>query len=493
MTALAEGELELAPGEVHVLIGANGSGKSTLCKIIAGATGPDSGVVELDGAPRHFKAPRDAAAVGISVCYQELSLIPQLSVAQNIFLGREKVVARTFVNSRKLNDDAARLMERFQGVAGENFFPNTLVSDLSADQQQLVEILKTAAEDGRIVIFDEPTSSLDNRQVELFFGLVREMKSAGKAIVFISHRMRELFEIGDRMTVMRNGRTVGTFDAADATEGQIIGMMIGNDIVSSAQSPQEKSPQARSAKTVLQADNLTGRTLNGVSLDLAEGEILGLGGLHGQGQSALLRSLFGADPAADGIIKIDGKVVKVSGPRAAMALGLAYVSGDRGRDGTLSHRPVFENLALARLNKSHATYIDVAAVSDQVLPVAERLKLKYAGLGSPISQLSGGNQQKVVLGRWLAAEPRILLLDDPTKGIDLQTKKDLYALLAELCLGGMSILFYSSDDTELLSVSDRVLVFADGQVVDELAGERLTEFELNQAAFASSASAEATA
>ncbi|HET8729034.1 MAG TPA: sugar ABC transporter ATP-binding protein, partial [Alphaproteobacteria bacterium] len=352
---------------------------------------------------------------------------------------------------------------------------------LSADQRQIVEILKVLAEDPRILIFDEATSSLDNRQVEVFFDIVRTLKRQGRAVIFISHRMDELFAIGDRVTVMRNGETVATLPIAETNKDEVVTHMVGGALASDFA---RKHGGSGNGDAVLSVRGLTGVKLRDVSFDLRRGEILGLGGLHGQGQSELLRSLFGAAPARGGTIAIDGMEVAIAKPADAMARSVAYISGDRGRHGVFPVRPIFENLILATLSRSGGPYVDRGGFIERIMPVARRLKLKFASMASPVAELSGGNQQKVVIGRWLATTPRILLLDDPTKGIDLETKHDLYAIMDELCAEGVSIILYSSEDTELLSNADRILVFNSGRIMRELSGEDANEFELYQAAYA---------
>ncbi|MGL4961630.1 MAG: sugar ABC transporter ATP-binding protein [Inquilinus sp.] len=482
VVALERGDFALRAGEVHVLIGSNGCGKSTLCKIAAGAVGPDAGRLLVDGREAAFASPRAAAAAGIGVFYQELSLVPQLTVAENILLGREpgRGFAGGFVDQGALRRRAEELIARFGDVCGPGFGPDAPAGELSADQRQIVEILKVLAQDARILIFDEATSSLDARQVAVFFDIVRRLKEEGRGIIFISHRMDEIFAIGDRVTVMRNGATVATLAIAGTSRDEILRHMVGAALTADFERPGR--PPA-TGEPILSVRALSNDRLSGVSLELRRGEILGLGGLHGQGQSALLRALFGADLALSGTIEIGGKRAVPRRPADAIRRGIAYVSGDRGRHGVFPVRPIFENLVLASAARTRSPWVDRAGFIARVGPVLRRLKLKFPGFGAPVATLSGGNQQKVVIGRWLAAGPGILLLDDPTKGIDVETKHDLYRIMADLCAEGVGIILYSSEDEELLGNADRVLVFNGGRIVTELAGDRLTEFELYRAAY----------
>jgi ribose transport system ATP-binding protein len=316
--------------------------------------------------------------------------------------------------------------------------------------------------------------------VAVFFDIVRRLKQEGRGIIFISHRMDEIFAIGDRVTVMRNGATVATLAIAATSRDEILRHMVGAALTGDFERPNR--PPA-TGEPILSVRALGNDRLGGVTLQLRRGEILGLGGLHGQGQAALLRALFGADPAQSGTVEIGGRPAALRRPADAIRRGIAYVSGDRGRHGVFPVRPIFENLVLASAARKRSPWVDRAGFIARVGPVLQRLKLKFAGFAAPVSTLSGGNQQKVVIGRWLAAGPGILLLDDPTKGIDVETKHDLYRIMADLCAEGVGIILYSSEDEELLGNADRVLVFNGGRIVTELAGDRLTEFELYRAAY----------
>ena len=482
--ALAGADLELHAGEVHALIGSNGCGKSTLCKIIAGSVGPDAGSIVIDGRPAVFGSPREGTQAGIGVFYQELSLIPQMTVAENIFLGREPRTRSGLVDRLALQADAAQALATFRAALGADVYPDALVSSLSADQAQIVEILKVLAEQPRILILDEATAALDRDQVNVVFERVRALKAQGRSIVFITHRMDEVFEIADRVTVMRNGETVLSRPTAELTRDELVTAMVGAAGAERARPHRRR----RAEEVVLEVDDLHAGKVAGVSFRLKRGEILGLGGLHGQGQSEVLRALFGALPPKRGAIRLRGQRIDPRGPRAALRRSIAYVSGDRARFGVMAIRPIFENLVLSLLARRRRAFVARRGLESEVKPFIERLKLKFSSLHTPVSELSGGNQQKVVIARWLATQPQVLLLDDPTKGIDIQTKDDLYGTMDDLCAQGIAIVLHSSDDEELLSVADRVLVFNGGRVVAELEGEQRTRFELYRAAY----SAEAT-
>jgi ribose transport system ATP-binding protein len=472
---------------VHALIGSNGCGKSTLCKIIAGSVAADAGQITLGDRAVEFSGPRAAAAAGIGVFYQELSLIPDMTVAENIFLGREPRTAAGWVDHARLREKATTALAAFRDVLGSGVDTDARVADLSADQGQLVEFLKVLAAEPRVIILDEATAALDRNQVAAVFDRVRRLKSEGRAVIFITHRMDEVFDVADRVTVMRNGTTVLTTPIAATTRDALVAAMVGESIAGAARVRQH----VPSTEPALETQGLGTAKLDGVSLALRRGEILGLGGLHGQGQSDLLRALFGAVPIRRGTVRIEGKPVAPGGPRSAMRRSIAYVSGDRARFGVLAIRPIFENLVISLLARDRRLTVPRARLEGAIAPFVERLKLKFSSLRAAVSELSGGNQQKVVIGRWLATRPSVLLLDDPTKGIDIQTKEDLYATMDELCAQGVSIILHSSDDEELLAVADRVLVFNGGRVVAELSGEQRTRTALYHAAYATAQSGDA--
>ena len=476
--ALVNGRLTVQPGEIHALIGANGCGKSTLSKIIAGAYAPSSGTLTRLGQPVTFASPRAAEQAGVALFYQELSLIPKMTVEANIFLGREPRTRAGFVDRETMRAETVALLSMFPDESAL-IRPDARVADLTAGQRQIVEILKVYAKSPSIVIMDEATAALDARQVSVFFDILKKKRDEGVSTIFISHRMDEVFTICDHVTVMRNGETVAETAIADTSESEVVRMMIGE--VHSAQKRPGKSAEA--AEPLLKVDALVGKGINGVSLSVAPGEIVGLGGLQSQGQSALLRTLFGASPVVSGAVSYRGAPVRLRKPVDAVSRGIAYVSGDRGADAVLPGRSIFENLAAATMVSEKRKLVRAHTLRPRLAEVASTFKSKYGKLSDAIGTLSGGNQQKIFIARWLATNPRLMLLDDPTKGIDLGAKADLFALIRKLADEGMSVLLYSSEEEELLDNCDRIVVLNDGKVVTELTGAAMDSYHLTRAAY----------
>ena len=470
VTALADGSLDVRSGEVLALMGANGSGKSTLGKIVTGAVVPDSGTVLLDGEEVGFSSPQAARKAGISAVYQELSLVPDMTVAENVWLANEPV-ALGRVLRRERKERTALLLSLFEGALGPSVGPDSFVSDLSPSDRQIVEILKALSREPRVMILDEATASLGARQVERLFELVAEWKGRGMALIFVSHRMEEIFQIADRATVLRSGETVGTANLKETSEEELVGLMIEGGV---AERRIEHPPEAAVEENVLlEAEDLRSSVLGGVSLTLREGEIVGLGGLQGQGQSDLLLALFGAVPHSGGV-RLAGEEVRFSHPRQAMRRGLAFVPGDRGGEGLLPIRSIMENLLLPSWSR-YGTVLNVRRARQDSEEASRDLGIRMGSLDDPVSSLSGGNAQKVVLGKWLLRDPKVLLLDDPTKGVDVGAKGEFYKILSELREKGVAILLHSSDDEELLGLCDRVLVMRDGVVRRELSGADLNK------------------
>ncbi|HXV31739.1 MAG TPA: sugar ABC transporter ATP-binding protein [Sinorhizobium sp.] len=480
--ALRRGDLEVMAGEVHVLMGSNGSGKSTLCKIIAGSVRPDDGKILVDDTPVTITGPRSARARGIGIFYQELSLAAHRSVEENICLAALPAKAG-FVDRPALKERAARYIALFEGVSGEGFSADALVGNLRPDQRQLVEIMKALSSEAPLLIFDEPTSALDRAQVERFFEILGDLKRRGRGIIFISHRMDEIRAIGDRVTIIRDGETITTLNLGETDAATVIRLMVGG--AGDMPASQSSAPAAVNAKdgAALTVRNLSGAGFRNVSFEVGRGEILGFGGLHGQGQSALLRAIFGAGSISSGEILIGNHRFDARSPRHAIRRGCAYVSGDRGRDGVISGRPIIENVTPIHYLRDRLMLARPSKLRDRVMPALESMHTKFASLFDPISALSGGNQQKVIIARWLVDRPDVLLLDDPTKGIDLSAKADLFALIRQLAAEGLGILLYSSEDAELLGNANRILVFNGGSVSRELTGTERTRYNLYQAAY----------
>jgi ribose transport system ATP-binding protein len=483
VVALADGSLDVESGEVVALMGANGSGKSTLGKIITGAVVPDGGRLLLDGEEVRFSSPQAARRAGISAVYQELSLVPDMTVAENMWLANEPV-ALGRVRRKERMERTARLLTLFEDALGPSVGPDSLVSDLSPSDRQIVEILKALSREPRVMILDEATASLGARQVERLFELVGEWKARGMAVIFISHRMEEIFQIADRATVLRSGRTVGAADVKETSEGELIGLMIEGGVAE--RSIEHPAESAGEKTALLETEDLRSAVLNGASLQLWEGEILGLGGLQGQGQSDLLLALFGAVPYS-GTVRLAGEEVHFSHPRKAMRKGLAFVPGDRGGEGLLPIRSILENLLLPSWSR-YGAFLNMRRARNDSEEVSQGLRLKMGSLDHPVSSLSGGNAQKVVLGKWLMRDPKVLLLDDPTKGVDVGAKGEFYKILSDLRQRGVAILLHSSDDEELLGLCDRVLVMRDGAVWRELSGGDLNKSALVSASVGAASS-----
>jgi ribose transport system ATP-binding protein len=469
--ALTDGNLEVNAAEVVALLGANGSGKSTLSKIITGVVAPSRGELNVQGETVTFVSPYAAKKKGITAVYQELSLVPDMTVAENIVLGHEPSTLGQ-VRHRDMRKNTESLLGLFKETLSNNVTPDTPVSELSPSERQIVEILKALSLQPKMLILDEATASLDSKQVDKLFELVKTWKAQNMALVFVSHRMEEIFRIADRAVVLRNGKTVGNVLIKETNERELVKMMIGDVATPHG----NKTPLSRRSEARLKVSGLKTRMVKGVSLNVQAGELLGLGGLQGQGQEELLLALFGAIPSS-GSITFLGQAVNFKNPRQAMKQGIAYVPGDRGRQGLLMIRSILENLHLPSwLN--YGFPIRQSRARSDALQAAQNLSLKMASLDAPVSSLSGGNAQKVVIGKWLLRQPKLLLLNDPTKGVDVGSKAEFYSLLERLQNAGASIILYSSDDEELLGLCNRVLVLQDGRITAELQADTLTKEHL---------------
>ena len=474
--ALEGADLSVRAGRVHAILGENGAGKSTLIKIMTGVVAPDEGHMLMDGAAVSLRSPADAARHGIACVFQELSLIPDLSVADNILIANPP---KRF----GLIDGAAqrRIAEEALARAGaEDIHPRAMVRDLPLSRRQMVEIAKALVGRPRILILDEATSALTASDVTRVFSVLKRLKAEGLAILYISHRMHEIAELADECTVFRNGQKVASYEAGTRTDNEVIEMMIGREYhnVFPPKPARGSTPMA----PVLECRNLgwTDR-LKDISFSAGKGEVIGLGGLDGQGQRELLLALFGVLRGMTGSVMVDGKPVALSGPTAARAggVGMALIPEDRKTEGLMLPMTVRENLSFASLDHlSNAGVIDRPLEEKRIDEMVKLLAIKTAGIDIPVGALSGGNQQKVVIAKWLMREPRIILLNDPTRGIDVGTKQEIYQLLRRLADAGAAIVFYSTDYDELIGCCDRVLVLYDGRVVKELEGEGLTEHAL---------------
>jgi rhamnose transport system ATP-binding protein len=476
--ALKGVSFDLCPGEVHALLGENGAGKSTLIKIITGAHQPDSGKIEIDGRPILRLTPGSAHACGIAAIYQQPALFPDLSVAENIALALEKPSPLHPIHWRARRARAGELLDRI----GADIDPSLEVRHLSMPEQQLVEIARAVGAGARILILDEPTASLTRKEVELLYAVIRDLRSRGVGMIYISHRLEEIFAIADRVTVLRDGESVGTNQIDSINEAQLIRMMVGRE-VSTIYPPRESySPLPirwgegegeANLSIALTVRNLSCRAANitNVSFELRSGEILGLAGLVGAGRTELARILFGITPADSGEILVDDKPVRIGTPRDAVEIGIAYVPEDRRRHGVILEMPVAANITMSILPEVFpGTWLRFSAERSVSQGFVRDLGIKTSSVDAPAATLSGGNQQKVALARWLAAKPKILILDEPTQGVDVGAKSEIHKLIRRLAAQGLAVLMISSDLPEILGMSDRIGVMRGGSIVSMLPG-----------------------
>jgi ribose transport system ATP-binding protein len=471
--ALEKAELAVYPGRIHAILGENGAGKSTLIKIMAGVVAPDEGRMTMQGEEVAFASPAAANKAGIVCIFQELSLVPDLSVADNIVISDPP--KRFGMIDRKAQ---RRIAEEALARAGAgDIHPSALVKDLPLSRRQMVEIAKALARKPRILILDEATSALTAADVSKVFAVLKRLRSEGLALLYISHRMHEIAQLADECTVFRNGRNVATYEAGSKTDAEVVGLMIGREYHHVF--PPRRQKPADSRPPVLECRNLgwTDR-LRDISFGVKAGEVVGLGGLDGQGQRELLLAFFGVLRGVSGQVLVDGKSVTIASPAVARSerIGMALIPEDRKTEGLMLPMTVRANLSFATLNRlTRMGVIDRAAEQRLVDEMVQLLGIKTAGLDIPVGSLSGGNQQKVVIAKWLMRKPRIVLLNDPTRGIDVGTKQEMYQLLRRLADADAAILFYSTDYDELIGCCDRVLVLYDGAVRRELVGAEITE------------------
>ncbi|OQM74344.1 sugar ABC transporter ATP-binding protein [Manganibacter manganicus] len=475
--ALEKADLSVNAGSIHAILGENGAGKSTLIKILSGVVGPDEGRILLDGREVTFASPAAANQAGIVCVFQELSLVPELSVADNI------VISDPPQRFGMIDHKAQRRIaeEALARAGAADIHPRALVKDLPLSRRQIVEIAKALARKPRILILDEATSALTAADVAKVFDVCKRLRSEGLALLYISHRMNEIRELADECTVFRNGHNVASYRAGTRSDDEVIEMMIGRQYSHVFPAKPDSGSASKSAP-VLEARSLSwaGR-LHDISLTLHPGEVVGLGGLDGQGQRELLLAFFGVLRGLGGQVLIDGKTVSIDSPAAARAagIGMALIPEDRKTEGLMLPMTVRENLSFASLDRiTKAGIVDRDQEQELIDDMVRLLAIKTAGLDIPVGALSGGNQQKVVIAKWLMRQPRIILLNDPTRGIDVGTKQEIYQLLRKLADTGAAILFYSTDYDELIGCCDRVLVLYDGAVRRELVGAEITEHAL---------------
>ncbi|HVJ43314.1 MAG TPA: sugar ABC transporter ATP-binding protein [Dongiaceae bacterium] len=469
--ALQQVELALHPGRVTALIGENGAGKSTLVKILTGIYQPDEGEIELDGAARRIGTAAEAQAAGITAIHQETVLFDDLSVAENIFLGHTPRTRWGLVDWQAMNRRTAEILQRI-GVAID---PAARLRDLSIAQRHLVAIARALSIEARIVIMDEPTAALSHKEVEDLFAIIAHLKASGTAILFISHKFEEVFRIADDYTVFRDGRAVGAGSIADIDQGELVRLMVGRNV--DHVFPKQ---QVAIGPVVLAVENYNHPTeFADISFDLRKGEILGLYGLIGAGRSEVMQSIFGITRPGSGMIVIDGRRLAPRSPNEAISAGIVYVPEERGRHGAVLPLPIAENIALPSLKRlSRAGFLRPRAEFDLARRYAERLDLRAASLSQTVGTLSGGNQQKVVIGKWLATAPKVIILDEPTKGVDIGSKAAIHAFMSELAAEGLAIIMVSSEIPEILGMSDRVLVMREGRIAGHFERAGLTPEDL---------------
>jgi ribose transport system ATP-binding protein len=473
VVALDGASLQVMPGEVHAVIGQNGAGKSTLMKILNGVYRRDAGSILLQGTPVDFHGPQEAQNAGVSTIYQEINLVPYRSVAENVFMGREPTRWR-LLDAARMNREASEILVRL-GVQVDVRQP---LSTLNLALQQMVAIARAISTNARIVIMDEPTSSLDEQEVAVLFDVIRGLKRDGIAVIYISHRLDELFEICDTVTVMRDGRTIETRPMAGATRVELVARMLGKEIGEVRRSGATgfgERAQPVTGATLLDARDLTNDDLHGADVTVRAGEIVGLAGLLGSGRSEVARAIFGAD-AVDGTVQVKGQTVHWNSPQDAIRAGIGFLAEDRKADGIIPYMSVRENLTLAALPVlSRAGVVDTSEQRAIVDRFIERLGIKTSGPEQPIRELSGGNQQKVLLARWLCLNPDLLLLDEPTRGIDVGAKAEIQRLIDELSADGLGVLLISSELEEISEGADRVVVLREGHTVAEFSHEQASQ------------------
>lgn len=472
VVALDDVTFRLKRGSVHALMGENGAGKSTLMKILAGIYHPDKGTVRLKGVDIRLESPLDALENGIAMIHQELNLMAPMTVAENIWIRREPLTRLGFVDHKEMNRKTAELFSRLN----ISIHPQTKVGELSVANRQMVEIAKAVSYESDVLIMDEPTSALTEREVEHLFQIIRGLRDQGIGIVYITHKMSELFEIADEFSVFRDGKYIGTHASTDVTRDDIIRMMVGREITQMF--PKE---DVALGEVVLSVKNLT---LNGVfrdvSFDVRAGEILGVAGLVGSGRSNVAETIFGVTPASSGTIEIDGKPVDVFSPTEAIRHRMAFLTEDRKETGCLLILNVLENMQLAVLQDRFVKngFVEQSTLSAECEDMCRKLRVKTPNMNERIENLSGGNQQKVLIGRWMLTNPRILILDEPTRGIDVGAKAEIHRLVTEMAKTGVAVIMISSEMPEVLGMSDRIMVMHEGRVTGFLDRAEATQIKV---------------
>lgn len=462
--ALKDVQLHIRPGEVHALLGENGAGKSTLMKCIIGLHQQDEGSITFEGKPYSVRGPVEALNAGISMIHQELNPEPHLSIAESIFLKRENTRG-IFLNKRAQNERAEEILQKFD-------FPHparTLMKELTLAQMQMVEIIKAVSCNARMIIMDEPTSSLDSEETAHLFRTIRELKEKGVAIIYISHRMEEIFEICDRVSVFRDGTYIGEREMEGVTRNELISMMVGRKV-------ENVFPKAECeiGDVVFRVEGLSGKGFKNITFEVKKGEILGISGLVGSGRSETMRGIFGMDPITGGKMYLDGREIKIHKPSQAIEAGICMVNEDRKNYGLSLHRSIRENMALPTLPiKQKALLLNKKKEEKDCVDMGKMLTLKAASIEHDAFSLSGGNQQKVVLAKWLLADPKVLILDEPTRGVDVGAKSEIHSLMCEFAARGMAVIMISSELPEVMGMSDRILIYHEGRINGEVSRQEI--------------------
>jgi ribose transport system ATP-binding protein len=471
IVALRGVDLDIRAGEVHALMGENGAGKSTLAKIIAGVQTADAGTIEWTGKPVSFRTTQEARAAGIAIVLQELNLIPDLSVAENIFLTHpDSYAGGLFLRRREIN---RRAFELFARLGWEHpVDPARKVSELSVAEQQMVEILRALSWEAQLYILDEPTATLSSHEVDVLFGMIRRLKQQGVSFLLVTHRLEEVFVLSDRITVYRDGANSGAFQTDKTTEQELIRAMVGRDLGDFFGVRTRSDP----GEPILTVTNLCrGQRLRNCSITVRRGEVVGIAGLVGAGRTELIRAIFGADKADRGEVQLRGRAGLIGNPSQAIHESTAMVPEDRKAHGLLIDLPISHNVAMVGLTTGHGFWLHKRAEHDLMEQMTEHLQIKVADPQKPAGSLSGGNQQKIVLAKWLAIDPDLLILDEPTRGIDVGTKYEIYKLIDGLVAQGKAVLLVSSELPEVLALSDRIVVMREGELVGELTHDEADE------------------
>ncbi|MBB4121952.1 sugar ABC transporter ATP-binding protein [Martelella radicis] len=473
--ALSEVSLALYPGEVTALVGENGAGKSTLVKILTGIYQPDGGAITMDGKAVTFPTAEAASEHGVTAIHQETVLFDALTVAENIFIGHAPTNRFGLIDWKQIHDRARDILDSI----GARIDPRHRLSELGIANRHMVAVARALSVDARVVIMDEPTAALSQKEIEELYELVEKLKADGKAILFISHKFDEIFRIADRYTVFRDGEMVGEGVIADTDENALVELMVGRPV--DQVFPKQEVAIGEPVLTVSGYRHPT--EFEDIGFSLRRGEILGFYGLVGAGRSEFMQALFGITKPSAGAVRIDGEIAVIRSPSEAVKQGIVYVPEERGTQGTITAMPIFENVTLPSLAKvSHKGFVRMAEEFALAREYTERLDLRAASLDQPVGNLSGGNQQKVVVAKWLATEPKVIILDEPTKGIDIGSKSAVHAFMSELAGRGLSIIMVSSEIPEILGMSDRVIVMREGRIAAELARDEMSAEKLVRAA-----------